>query len=765
MSFIIKLFEKITKNIDDSTKNISSGFSFIIPDAEIDFDDIKDDDKNELSLDNNYQDKAPDEFSQLTPEGSDDDTEGSDDDTDGNSDSKIDGSVSDPNNNKALSIDKQNEKDKQDIQEIMNFNPEKNIIPTNKEIQSSKNIIKEIRDDIQNTTTNLGKKSSRIAKKMEQAKEEEEKKQLEEERKRIEEEKRKAEELERKMNTLNAKDMTDDQITQIISLLNANKIGRGMSVGTAFSNNLLDFIDNALPRLEIQPNKDSSEYNQDLIQQMNKLFNISVEDLREAGSSCRDAPHISEIQQFSDVWGEPTNTYLKGMKDNDGNINERYGCCYLCGLDFECKNIASEEKQICDYEEMEHKIPANEAFTMLHYRFLKNISICGTSAYKIWHDNYTKYDNHNEDNIWKLYEALNCSKDNKNYVDNVNNAFEKVFEGFEKYINEEYNCNSSTEEDFDKKITIITGLLTYWLSEFAYAHHLCNQAKGGLSLHNKSQIKTFVSHVKSRTNKLDTSDIKTITENKIHDNPSILDTLNNENTKNNILAKMTYVKNIRDFFHKNVYKLISNLDDTSVENIKKVLLMKQLRNILLYSDGCISNTDKAKQNEENKKIQELNNLKKKLEDIRGIIITLNNQLSETRSPRIISQLEDEMRKYTLTEGELVDKIKDTPASSEDVNNEINDTIININNSINDLTNDLNEANNINNDSDKLPDGINSLSLNDTTRVSRTKKGGSRKKVKKNKKITKRRKRKTKQTKKQKRRKRRTIRKRHKKKGQ
>jgi len=110
MSFIIKLFEKITKNIDDSTKNISSGFSFIIPDAEIDFDDIKDDDKNELSLDNNYQDKAPDEFSQLTPEGSDDDTEGSDDDTDGNSDSKIDGSVSDPNNNKALSIDKQNEK-------------------------------------------------------------------------------------------------------------------------------------------------------------------------------------------------------------------------------------------------------------------------------------------------------------------------------------------------------------------------------------------------------------------------------------------------------------------------------------------------------------------------------------------------------------------------------------------------------------------------------------------------------------------------------
>jgi hypothetical protein len=198
---------------------------------------------------------------------------------------------------------------------------------------------------------------------------------------------------------------------------------------------------------------------------MKTIFDLEIELAKTLRGKIRKdtALGIVEKQQFSDIWGRHV---LNEAKQNSS-------VCYLCG-----RPIVPEAPP-----EMEHKIPSPVMFTtIMHYRqmtmfYADEPNISQDSVYTRWHG-FINTDMANRIKLLKLYKLINggdTSDRNPNVYPEygIDTLFDEIFAAFLPYI--PYIVRKKKEDFFRY-------LIKYWLLEFAYSHHLCNQAKSDLPI-------------------------------------------------------------------------------------------------------------------------------------------------------------------------------------------------------------------------------------------------------------------------------------------
>ena len=216
---------------------------------------------------------------------------------------------------------------------------------------------------------------------------------------------------------------------------------------------------------------------QDISPDYNKKLQRCFDKANITGIKIRDAScdFIKEEQQMKDIWGNTVTDYAKS--------NE--ACCYLCN-----QNIDPSAPP-----EMEHKIVCPIVFTQfLHYNKLKKVSFTGdttkTTIFILW-DEFKKQ---NQNSLTELYELINCSPSNKPYPkEDINAKFIHIFSLFEKYITKKIRINNNNEFTFYKSF------IKFWLMEFAYSHHTCNQGKHHHPYNTSCGMKTGITQTAKRS--------------------------------------------------------------------------------------------------------------------------------------------------------------------------------------------------------------------------------------------------------------------------
>ena len=357
-------------------------------------------------------------------------------------------------------------------------------------------------------------------------------------------------------------DAKDKDINEMAKLLvPSTGMSSSDSVGSQFSQQLLDIAQ----RSGILPPKSgrgASQYNDKIKKILSKLGG-EYEGLimRDVYSASKYAKAIDEVPQFTNVWGEGISDHVK-----------ENGFCYLSGEVFVPN----------DYPEMDHvKFATSAIMECIHYRDLLSKTLCGIKVSKLWQDFINTQPGINL--LWTLYQKLNLGTINKEgsrvYSErDVNTCYERVFNAFKKYIQTNYPVCDIDIPTFNYS----TSMLKFWLAEFAYALHLFNQAKGGLNLNDPIGIKAMNRNVRSRADNA-SSDPKTSKE--LSNHPQVSRSLL---TKNNsfIAARVRHLEQIAAEFKETGYGCVSNLTPEQLDDselVSVIILMKQLRNILLYS--------------------------------------------------------------------------------------------------------------------------------------------------------------------------------------
>ena len=182
---------------------------------------------------------------------------------------------------------------------------------------------------------------------------------------------------------------------------------------------------------------------------------------------------VGDAQQMIDMWGRDVTEYAKGM----GGRDEETGRCYLCGLHI---------VPFGSCPEMEHKYPATTAYTnMHHYRLLQvykgqiREDKTADSMYTLW----KRFVNNSDLNDLKtLYNNIN--HDFPYNRDNVNSQYDSIFTNFwntTMYAGDANPYGLSTDEIGNVRL-FFYNFIKAWLMEFAYSHHICNQAKSDLNI-------------------------------------------------------------------------------------------------------------------------------------------------------------------------------------------------------------------------------------------------------------------------------------------
>lgn len=226
---------------------------------------------------------------------------------------------------------------------------------------------------------------------------------------------------------------------------------------------------------------------------------------------------IGDMQQMKDVWGRQVTEYAKGMGSQIGEKAK----CYLCGM-----NIVP----FGSCPEMEHKYPATTAYSRLHhYRLLQvykgNQDGDNTkSMYTLWKEFVNN--NLNQDELINLYRLINHVEPyNEEHVDS---AYRTIFNNFWRttryYIDSDPISAPAEVTDGDKAETdneinqrmynFLYYFIKSWLMEFAYSHHICNQAKSDIGIwENDGEMNKFITHATNKAKpKNNAGDVKANTE-------------------------------------------------------------------------------------------------------------------------------------------------------------------------------------------------------------------------------------------------------------
>lgn len=211
----------------------------------------------------------------------------------------------------------------------------------------------------------------------------------------------------------------------------------------------------------------------------NKKLQGCFDKVNITGIKIRDAScdFIKDEQQMNDIWG------IKVVTDYAKSKN---ACCYLCNNKIDPGAPP----------EMEHKIVCPIVFTQfLHYNRLKNLYFTGdkttTSIFTLWND----FKKLKQDSLKNLYSLINCSSSNKYPKEDINTKFNDIFTVFKNYIKTDKKIKINNDNEF----TFYKSFIKFWLMEFAYAHHTCNQGKHHHSYNTSCGMKTGITQTAKRS--------------------------------------------------------------------------------------------------------------------------------------------------------------------------------------------------------------------------------------------------------------------------
>ena len=221
----------------------------------------------------------------------------------------------------------------------------------------------------------------------------------------------------------------------------------------------------------------SPVYNKKLMDCFNKA-NITGIKIRDA--SC---DFIKEEKQMTDIWGKDVTAHAK-----------EYACCYLCNVQI-VKRAPPE---------MEHKIVCPIVFTQfLHYNRLKKLYFTGdimNTIFTLW----SVFKDANQTNFQTLYILINCSSSNSYPKTVINTGFNDIFKEFKTHI---IKSGIKITDRFNNEFLFYKSFIKFWLMEFAYAHHTCNQGKHYHSYNTSCGINDGTAQISKRSN--------SITDNKV----------------------------------------------------------------------------------------------------------------------------------------------------------------------------------------------------------------------------------------------------------
>lgn len=312
----------------------------------------------------------------------------------------------------------------------------------------------------------------------------------------------------------------------------------------------------------------SSDYNKKLTECFNTA-NITGIKIRDA--SC---DFIKEEKQMTDIWGKNVTAHAK-----------EHACCYLCNV-----KIVKRAPP-----EMEHKIVCPIVFTQfLHYNRLKKLYFTGnnTSIFTLWNE----FKHKNKDPLQKLYDLINCSESNKGYPKkNINTNFDTIFSTFEKYINGAISIHNI--ENFNNEFLFYKSFITFWLMEFAYAHHTCNQGKHYHPYTTSCGINDGTTQIAKRSKS--TTDKKVSIENEDAGITQIV-----KGTKSRKTYLIEHFKHIIECGREvcNNYHFISNATaDIDAELATNIFIIKNLRRMYQSTKNKDDNKSKGKTTKKNNK--------------------------------------------------------------------------------------------------------------------------------------------------------------------
>jgi FtsZ-binding cell division protein ZapB len=304
----------------------------------------------------------------------------------------------------------------------------------------------------------------------------------------------------------------------------------------------------------------SGNHCQEYMNNMKTIFDIEIELAKTLRGKIRKdtALGIVEKQQFRDIWGRHV---LNEAKKNSS-------VCYLCG-----RPIVPQAPP-----EMEHKIPSPVMFTtMMHYRqmtmfYADEPNKSQDSVYTRWHGFINNPDNN--DNLLKLYKLINgaptpnTSISNVYPEDGIDTLFNEIFDAFLPDI--PYIVRK-------KKGDFFRYLIKYWLLEFAYSHHLCNQAKSDLPICHTSEkyYNAFSSSVSKRV-KTQEKDSKTKQEANMIGR-TVVDDITNR--KPRTCDMFQHMEDTREEALK-AYTTISEVFDGSCNGYQKMISVMVVRSML-----------------------------------------------------------------------------------------------------------------------------------------------------------------------------------------
>lgn len=340
-----------------------------------------------------------------------------------------------------------------------------------------------------------------------------------------------------------------DTVEEYISVIS----NKGSSEKTGFSQMMLDVAKNTTIHKLLNMENNVSNLNNQLKNIAKEVFNTIMEPRKDC-TSTSGTSGIKEQIQMQDMWGKELTKWAKKDKET---------CCYLCG--HKIVNISGKGGVV---PEMEHKKPCTLAFTnsSLHYRALDLYKFDDKkeTIYKQW----KTFVNKNLNNFKELYNLINCSNDYDK--ETINTRFNNIFKSF---------CDS-IEVTINDQTYFFEELIKFWLLEFAYSHHTCNQAKSSHDLIDDTQYTQFTSKIQNRI--LNNNNKTKLEVTQTGDNNIINGAANDRKDRTRIMLE--HLKSTSDEIM-NKYSAISNVLNIDHESAKLLIIAKNIRNSLMRKDG------------------------------------------------------------------------------------------------------------------------------------------------------------------------------------
>ena len=387
------------------------------------------------------------------------------------------------------------------------------------------------------------------------------------------------------------------------------------------------FLLNLSDKIKLNPNH-FSETAENGPKKYSDLFNICcrlrhLPAINQGDSRELASLRIAEKTQFSDIWGSKMLKYARYEESDELNYDTLgVPLCYITKTRLvpfnEKAPISDGSNKTRSCSEMEHKLPCVTAFSRApNYVLLSKYKpqIDKPNYLKLWNDYVNKEKTFT--NLYELYKLINFE-----------NFDHQIIKRKEFIIYTEFQSHILSEGIEIQSIEIFSwvfNVIKYWLHEFAYSHHISNQEK---SIHeialNKRECTGFLNKLKITWSVNGRNSGAAIVERKsvgAQVTKKLKDVKENEKLKNSLIKQFEYMKSIIKEIDEtyeiitsaNLTEKIDSTSNTTIDQCKKILIMKNMLLAYKLHKKASSSSKKPKKNNDGAKIT-----KKMKKQIKGL---------------------------------------------------------------------------------------------------------------------------------------------------